>query len=140
MLNETERRRADFAGGAPVKMADGQEWVLAKPLIQFAYSAGPLGFNVVLNITEGDNFNNLMQSVDTALEAGNGDQIVGSQLAIGAALLRRNYDLTDEEMGTLLRFAYGETDGIEANERRLNVMDIARGNGLKVKEGTSESQ
>jgi hypothetical protein len=152
-LDEKSKRRPDFAGGTAVVLADGQEWTLAKPLVRFAFDSGEDGFTTTLSVNGVDDFASLMRDVDAAYEKVYGDRdaagdekarvdfgpVIRAELAVGAALLRRNYDLTPEEMSSVLQFSYDDSDEVGEGARSA-VMDIAKGIGPKPPGGMPESQ
>lgn len=135
-LDEVARRRPDFAGGVPVRMADGREWTLAKPLVTFGYSSGEMGFDVFLEAPGADGYAEAIRELEEAGEAGDMARVVRAHLALGAALLRRNYTLSDHEVGALLRFAY-DPGHAEAYARKDAVVAVARGEAPKPPAATS---
>ncbi len=85
MVSEKARRRAEFQGGAPVKMADGQEWAFANPPaagVDAEYDA-------------------LLQGL---LEAEDRNEARKFELAIGMLLLSRNYQPSPREYREIFCF------------------------------------
>lgn len=116
-IDEMARRRPDFLDGVPVRLADGQEWVLPKPKARFAFAGD--GYSVQLScgptITDEDRECHRLYETNNALVAASDStfgQVVSIQMQLSAALLRRNYTLTDEEVGTLIVFSYDESDTV----------------------------
>lgn len=137
-VDERARRRSDFLGGVPVRMADGQEWILPKPRVRFAPSDD--GFAVVL-AGAGDAFNAVSSAYYAALDRPMDDErnihIIRAELDLAMALIQRNYDVTPQEMAGVLQFSYDETDE-EAYRIREQTMDVALGRGKKPLGATSE--
>jgi len=114
-IDEKTRRRPDFLDGVPVRLADGQEWVLPKPKARFAFSGD--GFSVQLSCgpvatDEDDVFGSLFTTYQSVI--GRSDttdmELIAVEMRFSAAILRRNYRLTDEELGRLLVFSYDPED------------------------------
>jgi hypothetical protein len=91
---EQERRRAG-AQGAPVRLADGQHWLLASP----TFRPRPEGLT--------------QPQIDCSLDRIFDSAVLGDGLDLGdlwgvaRELLRANYDLTDDEIAGLLSVAPG---------------------------------
>jgi hypothetical protein len=148
-LDEPSHRKPDFQDGIPVEMADGQVWYLARPLVEFSWDSGPDGMKPFLVL--GDDFQDLLDAVNRAagferdlaaatdqdklavMQGYDGPSAMAAALAIGERLLRANYDLTDEEVGRVLRMGLGGR-----GQRVLDsVMQVAWGNVPKAPGGGS---
>jgi hypothetical protein len=135
-LDEASLRRDDFAGGEPSTMADGQTWRLAKPQVRFSYDDGPRGFRVTLSMP-GQPIDEYQRLVDEMEQATTMDDRIRAELAVGAALLRRNYRLGSADLGRLLAFAYDEEADPEGFALRQRVLDVAMGVAPKAPAATS---
>lgn len=126
-LNEMEKRRADFAGGTPVVMADGGTWFLARPLVRFTPTDGD-GFRAVMNMDlAGDDYQDLLDAVEASgSEDAAPQDRVKAELAVGKAVLLRNYDLDAKELGRVLQFGFTESDPVGLAIREA-VLDVAFG-------------
>jgi hypothetical protein len=134
-LDERALRRPDFVPGASVTLADGGEWQLRKPVIRFVPDDGhESGFQVRLTLAGECRYDDLMRRRDAAFgEAGTANlaDLAGVELAIGRLLLLANYDLTPEQVATLLQFGYDEESDPEGTAVRDAVIDVALGRGKK---------
>jgi len=125
-LNEGECRRPTFEGGTPVVLGDGQEWFLAKPRVSWVPHDGPAGFRSRLRL--GDDYQVLLDAQEAAE---GGAEIIRSELALGSRLLLHNYDLTTDQLATLLTFGYGDDADPADVAVREAVVDVALGIGPK---------
>lgn len=125
-LAERLFRRADFRGGIPVAMADGGEWFLPCPRVRFLPDHTPMGVRIKSDLTtDYDEALNAYHAVRTnSLEDVSLHLIMTSQLRLAEALLRVNYDLTLEQVQTLIQFTY-KAD--EADPLRDAIIAIATG-------------
>ena len=135
-LDEARLRRADFVPGSAVVLADGQEWQLRRPVVRFLPddSTGS-GFQSCLILGDDrDEFHALVKARDALFGGGATAPILklaGPELKIGRAMLAANYDLTADQVRTLLQFAYdAEQDPVGAGIRDA-VMEVAEGLGPK---------
>jgi hypothetical protein len=133
-LDESAHRRADFTTGRAVTLADGQEWQLRKPIVRFAPDdAAECGFQVRLSLPGDRTFADLSRRRES-LFGPDGRATIGelaaAELAMGRLLLLANYDLTPDEVASLLQFSYDDDDpdGVELREA---VMRVAEGRGPK---------
>lgn len=132
LLNEVEKRRSDFKPGVPVTLSDGQRWELPRPGVGFVPDDGPQGFRSRLVLHPDRGYGDLADAIDAAHAelAANpdaGPSLVRAELRIAAACLRRNYDLTIDEVGALIRFGYAPDD-VEGRRLRDEVLSVALGN------------
>ena len=109
-LTEPGRRRPGI-GGTPVVLADGEAWLFASP----AFRARPGGLSVPAIDPALDRlFDSLVLNEGIALR---------DVWAIAYALLRANYEVTDDELSQLLRVETGE----ERRRLAAAVLDAAFG-------------
>jgi hypothetical protein len=136
-MNEQEHRRPDFIGGEPIRMADGNEWILPRPLAWFVMDDDESGVNRQWNLgseygalleAQQDAFNATRAGEDDPVErVGNFRKWVASEIRIARWLLLKNYNLTKEQVNSLVRFGYSVADDPEAVALREAVMDLAFG-------------
>ena len=105
-LIEQYRRRDGFAPdertSTPVTLADGQVWHLGRPwleLVPIFRDGKPVDHARVL--TCGDELDFLLELIARAKP---GPAQILAVMAVGAFLLRRNYDLEDDELNRLFVF------------------------------------
>lgn len=145
-MNEAEKRRkpgdprGPYLGGAEVVMADGQAWALPKPLVRFGRGDGPKGYRRIV-VSDVDGFEEKMAAVDRLQEAQDGTiaEYYAATLAVGEALVLRNYDLTPAELDQILQFSMSEEDDPEGYRIMEEVMGVAAGRGPKRSGGTPAS-
>jgi hypothetical protein len=134
-LDERALRREDFVPGASVILADGGEWFLRRPVIRFVPDdSHESGFQVRLTLAGECRYDDLMRRRDAAFGEGgtaNLADLAGVELAIGKLLLLSNYNLTPEQVATLLQFGYDEESDPEGAALRDAVIDVALGRGKK---------
>jgi hypothetical protein len=132
VLDEKSLRRPDWQDGQSCILADGQAWVLARPIIRWANADNDLGVRVRVRVRAtgacGD-----YQAAYERLEATARDDkvllrdLVGAELACAKILLLANYDLTPEQVGDLLQFGFDEANDPEGAAVRASVMDVVYG-------------
>lgn len=121
MRAESECRRPEFQGGIPVTLADGNEWLLPRPRL-YVY---PKFVDGKPQLARGCEWGpDYLALLDAAREARNGDDFLLAQFALAIDLLRRNYDLSDDELAELLRT---ETDGEASQQMWEEVSAVAAG-------------
>ena len=132
-LDEVALRRPDFREGAPVVMADGQTWQLARPLMRFVPADNDTGFEVRCRLDDDGAFGTAFAAYEAA-EAG--ADVIKTGLALGRALLLANYSLTPGQLADVLQFGTGD------DEEGRRIMDetiaVALGNGPKPSDGGGE--
>lgn len=153
-IDPKTRRRNGTPDGVPVTMADGQPWELALPMVRFAFDGGPAGMKPFLVL--GDDFNDLIERREEAqayaseLAAMATDEerasyilahpgrrtLQAADLAIGAALLRANYELSDAELGRILHVSSDPADAVAYGIWQA-VLAVAYGNHPKPTGGGS---
>ena len=92
MLDERSRRRATFTEGPKIRLADGQEWVLAQ---------------TTRKVVSLDDFRLLLNGLR---EAEDHSERLRAELALCIDLLTRNHDLPPEELQRLLSFPRNSPD------------------------------
>lgn len=123
-LLEKYRRRADFdpEGCIPITLSDGCEWYFPRPWLEVTpvFRDG-----VVIDrnkyLTCGPELDVLVEAIGAEED---GAKQVLSVMTLGAFLLLRNYDVTDEELGRLFRYKVGDPD---SEEMIMAIMDVATG-------------
>jgi hypothetical protein len=143
--------------GAEVTMADGQVWHLRKPLGRFTLDDGPRGYRTVFKLPGDDHFAEKMARLDACHEFNRevGDlpeaervdawsarpdlHLAPAELAVAAALLLANYDLTRAEAASLLEFGYDPDEDPEGFALREAVLGVAYGHAPKPRAGGSAS-
>lgn len=135
MLDEKALRRADFIGGTPIELADGQEWVIPFVDTYFTIDDGEVGARQEWNMgPEYDALYESFESTRRALQDGEGDindkllRLMGREMALCRWLLLRNYQLTDAEVSTLIRFGLGDKEKSPYAALRDRMMECALGN------------
>jgi len=140
-LNEEALRREDFVEGTPVVLADGQAWSLRQPIVRFKPSrSSPSGFRTCLRLASVDDYQDLVdayQALFTESSTAKVHELARRELAIATALLMGNYDLSEEQVESLLEFSYDEGDP-EGNRIREEVMACAFGQGPKRSDAGTE--
>lgn len=111
MLDEQSLRRPEFTEGYKVALGDGQEWTFPKALVRFVPVAAPdgrlkLGQAAPYGADYQAELSTLLDGSDDTPEGRYKEVVAIMQLA--AKLLLRNYDLTLEQLQSLL---YYDVDG-----------------------------
>jgi hypothetical protein len=111
VLNEAEYRRPDFKGDVEVTLANGSWWI-RKPSVKLRRQAQPDGSrNVVTLVSISPTFDAALVAYGIAKETGEG--LVSAMFGLVVALLRENYDLTDEALDELLVFDGSDPESVE---------------------------
>jgi hypothetical protein len=114
-LVERDLRRADFleSCSVPVVLADGQEWFVPKPQIWFRPTGDALGYATEPVTGDGDfddSFGRAWAAYQKAQdERGN---VIGAMFGVFRTMLLRNYSLSDEQLGRILRLKLFEDDPV----------------------------
>ena len=127
-IDEISARRPDFVPGEPVLLADGQEWQLRRPVVEFAPADNDAGFTVHLTLDDDGSFGAALDAIEAMDDTASMSALVVLELKVARMVLLANYDLTPVQVGTLLRFGY---DGGRAAKLREDVMDVVWGRGPK---------
>jgi hypothetical protein len=130
-IDEASRRREEFQeASAPVVLADGQTWHIPKPFIAiFPSFVDGRAVNGFRHLTYGPDLDAHMGAIREEEEPIDRLLLV---LTLGAYLLRRNYDLTDDELDEL--FVY-RMDDEQSAEMVKAILDVAAGRGKKASSG-----
>ena len=100
--DETLHRRPDFQGGRPVRLADGQFWYFPLPVMHLApvrLPSGQLGAEAATQF--GPDFDRLLDELAAAETA---VQEAPALFGVAADLLGRNYDLTGDQLRSLVQY------------------------------------
>ncbi|WP_165072123.1 hypothetical protein [Paludisphaera rhizosphaerae] len=125
-LIEARRRRDGFdpadGSSVPVRLADGWEWYIPRPMMEIVpIFEGGKAVDSARGITCGPEIDVLLEAI--AAETNHVRQVL-AVLTLGAFLLQRNYDLSDDELRRLLVFRPGD----EASESMLRgIVEVATG-------------
>jgi hypothetical protein len=108
----------------PVKLSDGNTWLLPKPWISLrpAFRAGK-AIAAFSGLTYGPELDGLIVAIKEAEDFV--DQILAT-MSLGAFLVRRNYDLDDRQLESL--FVY-RSDDPESEEMIRVIIETATGTG-----------
>jgi hypothetical protein len=124
MLDEQAKRRetCDPRNSVPVRLADGQAWLIPKPWLEVHASFdGGKAARTWPCLTYGPELDALVQAMGQCED--NAALLIGAA-SLGAYLLGVNYDLADAELDGLFAFRSGDPDSWNwARE----VMDVATG-------------
>ena len=128
MLPETEYRRETFDEefSEAVVLADGQEWYFPKPWLAFrpVFRDGK-PVDSVRYFSCGPELDSLLEAISSA-ETLTGQLMAA--MALAGLMLLRNYDLTDEELATVLVYRPGDP---ESSKMLSAIIAIATGNSGK---------
>lgn len=104
-----------------ITLADGQEWGFPRPILEIhpIFSGGKT-VDYTTHITMGPELDVLIQ----AIAAGEMDAVsqIQSVMLCGALLLKRNYDITDEELPRLFSYRAGDP---ASEEMIANIIAVA---------------
>lgn len=132
-LDEKALRRDPNIQGRAVVLADGQEWILARPRMVFEASDSPVGYRISMTLDIDDDFEDLCQRrrdlfhEDGSEGAADVVKVVEVEMEIGRRLLLHNYDVPPDQIGRLLRLGYNPDESPEAWEIRKAIVDLAEG-------------
>lgn len=125
-LIEKFRRRdgLNLEACTPIRLADGQEWYFPRPMLELnpTFINGDV-VHLTNCLTSGSELDLLIQMIAEASEPK--DQIA-KIMTLGALLLLRNYDLTDDELSKLFILRIRD-DVDETQETRAQIMNVATG-------------
>jgi hypothetical protein len=118
------RPECDERNSVPVRLADGNDWLLPKPWVEIhaSFRGGKAEATFPI-LTHGPELDALVEAVG---ECQDNAAILCGAATLGAYLIRRNYDLDDSQLDQLFAFRPGDADSwgwISA------VMDVATGTG-----------
>jgi hypothetical protein len=118
-MDETALRKPGFRDGPKVKLADDQEWTFPRPSFRVFPADGPDGQIVTgWRPTYGSAYDRLLEVFLGAARVTT-DELFDMRFKAACDLLRRNYDLTTDQLAELL--VYEEDD--PASEARWGDID-----------------
>lgn len=121
MVDEKERRRADWREGTEVRLGNGQGWHLRHPPYRRAARPAP-GGGYEFSELRRPRFDDLMEAM---LDAEEGMVQINTALNIAVLMLEQNYDLTADDVAELLPWAHGDESNVEMWQA---ILGIAAGN------------
>lgn len=124
MLDERDFRREeiDLDRSVAVLMGDGGEWLLPKPWVEIhPVFEGGRPVDKWLVFTYGPELDGLIRAIS---EAEDGSLRILAAVGLGAYLLRRNYELSDEQLAEVLVFRCGDP---ESEAMVKAILDVATG-------------
>lgn len=140
-IPEADRRRRNGLFEVGVCMADGQVWYLPKPRVRLTAADNEDGYSATLSLKGADGFQALTRGLSDAEAMAPGPDrglsMIRAELAIGRALVARNYELTTEELATVLQFGDDPEDDPEGVALREAVLNLAFGIAPKRSGGTA---
>ena len=137
-IDEQASRRPDFVPGEPVTLADGQEWQLRRPVVEFAPADNDAGFTIHLSLDDDGSFGAALAAIEALDDDASLSTLAGLELRAARMALLANYDLTTTQAGTLLRFGY--ESGTRGHSLREDVMGVVWGRGPKRSAGGDDAQ
>lgn len=138
MQDELLFRSSKYCGGVPITLCDGQAWALAVPQARFVLDdTDPDGIKMIFVLPNEDPNHKYQTLVDAFHQAKKDFAIIRSQLDLGAALLKYNYDLTNQQISDLLQFSYVESPPIEMQVMKKLILEVAFGQVPKPSEDGS---
>jgi len=129
-LDPLSVKRADFHGGIPVIMADGQVWTLVRPTVRMVPTDDDVGLQYTIAGPHADEYENLIEQYDVMFSSETPPafhDVAKVELGLGKCLLLSNYDLTTKQLRKVLAFSYRDGDE-EGKVIRDAVLAIAFGN------------
>lgn len=133
-IMEASRRKPGFRGGELITLLDGQGWYFAKPLVRFTFDDAD-GYETVLSLDGQDDYQKIMDELDAAARSYDPDKnqaeatrnIIRTHLKLARTLLLVNYDLSREELRSLVQFSYADDEDIQGATLMRAVLAVARG-------------
>lgn len=98
----------DVSECTKIRLANGKEWYFPRPTLQIApifHNGEPI--KAVKTLSCGDEIDALLEGITSTADV---TTIVLAVMALGAYLLRRCYDLTDEDLERLFVYRVGDPD------------------------------
>lgn len=135
MLNEKELRRAEFLGGRPVTLADGQEWTVPVASRVFILDeSAPDGFKTVKRFGGKDDevFASLWNDCENASDD---PTFIRSTLRIMLHMLQLNYDIDAATAAPLMPISF-QVD--QPDPIRETFLSAARGQATEEKKTPSD--
>jgi len=116
---ERDLRRADFRGGTPITMSDGQDWTFPRPVLVVTLTDEELGFDLESGL--GRDFDAAL----TEMEESRSDREFFAKFArVVRMMLSVNYDLPPGVLGTLFRVP---KEGFFDDEIVQAILGVTRG-------------
>jgi hypothetical protein len=113
MLDERSLRKPSFSAGYPVVLADGQAWTFPKPRIRFRPRIGSDGrVEVGGGAGFGPEFDASIDVLYGVVET-DGIEQLRVTLEMAVRLLRSNYDLTNDDVATLIVYEPNDPEAME---------------------------
>lgn len=135
--SEHQFRRADFVGGIPIKLIDGQEWHFAEPRCRLVPSDSDAGLEVILSLDDDGTFDNTLRDYQAMLFLPKEEfdplrlQFAALELKLARMMLERNYNLTLQKLQSILQFSHNAEKDPVANAIRLEITRMVSGDGPK---------
>lgn len=121
-IEEMDRRKPGFRGDVEVTLCDGQTWYLPRPRVRFnPVEANGSSVTASAMHSFGPEYMTKVEAWHKCLadEASTMAEYAAVLMDLAVALLRLNYDLTIEEVGSVLWFDFGQpedTDNVAMRE------------------------
>lgn len=130
-IDEQSRRTERYSGDVPVVLADGQQWCLPKPRVRYAPKPMPDGNPGSVRRTSfgrgyDEALDEFLRSETDETEGGVMRQ-VNAHLSLASALIRINYDLTDDEVEDLVQLDFSADATPEDAALRAAFLEVAHG-------------
>jgi hypothetical protein len=132
-LDEKALRRPDWQDGQACRLADGQDWVLARPVVRWVPDDGELGARVRVRMKGDPALAAGFEAAYARLQEVNASErlrvaeMAAAELACVQILLRVNYDLTAAQAAELLQFGYSQEADPEGWQVRDECMNVVYG-------------
>lgn len=130
MISEKERRRETGSFDEPVVFADGQTWFLPRPRVRVRPKIVGGKVEAVRDHTLGPEYLELLEDYYRAQQdetEGAMDRFNAALMGLTIALLRSNYNLTDDELTGLIYFDYSYPPDPVNEEFRKSLVYICLG-------------
>lgn len=124
-LDEKTLRSENWKDGLPITLCDGQPWHFPKPTTEFLINDEGTAFEPVGRHTFGQTY---WQLHEEWLESDGFPDTLNAMVKIAVYLLKRQYDLSNQQVSTLLRFI-PEDD--ENQEMWKSIAEVASGKAGK---------
>jgi hypothetical protein len=130
MVRETDKRKPNFdeRNSVPITLADGQLWYFPKPWLEIRPTfRGGKAIDSYSVLTHGADLDALVEAISDCEDTG--AQVIAAA-SLAAHLLGWQYNLTDEDLNTILAFRLHDPKSLEWMKA---VFDVATGrSGPKV--------
>lgn len=125
-LDEQALRRPTFRPGHKIRLADGQEWQF--PPLRVVWRLNDTEDGLLAEFDLPAEHRALLEAVDAARDAGDGQGLMLAELRLFAYLARLNYELDRPAVDRLFRIAYGPGSSPEDFAMRDALLAVATGN------------